>query len=257
VNVLFNCSNSDKKQSNFVNILKKMVNSERFNLKNKVAIVFREEEKYGEAIASAFTDAGALISNKEHTSNPRDAVLNAVSDHGHLDILVTTPTFAKAEAAERTSTDQFKKNVDLNLGEIFFWCQAAAEQMSIQEPVGGTIINVSSVGGVVGLAGQVAFCSAMAGVNAITKTLATEWKKYGIRVLSLGAGLGKDLSEIETLEILLPDGRIGHRRLPENTLKETYELAQIATFLASDASQLINGTTVYADAGWLADGYWE
>ena len=129
--------------------------------------------------------------------------------------------------------------------------------MSIQEPVGGTIINVSSVGGVVGLAGQVAFCSAMAGVNAITKTLATEWKEYGIRVLSLGAGLGKDLSEIETLEILLPDGRIGHRRLPENTLKETYELAQIATFLASDASQLINGTTVYADAGWLADGYWE
>ena len=53
--------------------------------------------------------------------------------------------------------------------------------------------------------------------------------------------MGKDLSEIETLEILLPDGRIGHRRLPENTLKETYELAQIATFLASDASQLING----------------
>ena len=86
MNVLFNCSNSDKKQSNFVNILKKMVNSGRFNLKNKVAIVFREEEKYGEAIASAFTDAGALISNKEHASNPRDAVLNAVSDHGHLDI---------------------------------------------------------------------------------------------------------------------------------------------------------------------------
>ena len=234
-----------------------MVNSEIFNLKNKVAIIFREEEKFGEAIASAFIDAGALISNIEHSTNPRDAVLNTVSDHGHLDILVTTPTFVKAEPAEGISTEKFKKNIDLNLGDIFFWCQAAAEQMSIQEPGGGTIINVSSVSGVVGLAGQAAFCSAMAGVNAITKTLATEWKEYGIRVLSLGAGLGKEIFEIETLEISLPDGRIGHRRLPENTLNKTYELAQIVTFLASDASQLINGTTVYADSGWLADGYWE
>ena len=234
-----------------------MDNSGIFNLKKKVAIVFREDEKFGEAITSVFADAGALISNIEHSTSPRDAVLNTVSEHGHLDILVTTPTFVKAEAAERTSTEQFKKNVELNLGDIFFWCQAAAEQMSNQEPVGGTIINVSSVGGVVGLAGQVAFCSAMAGVNSMTKTLATEWKQYGIRVLSLGAGLGKDLSEIGILENLLPDGKIGHRRLPENTLNETYELCQIVTFLASDVAKIINGTTVYADSGWLADGYWE
>ena len=234
-----------------------MDNSGIFNLKKKVAIVFRGDEKFGEAITSVFADAGALISNIEHSTNPRDAVLNTVSEHGHLDILVTTPTFLKAEAAERTSTEQFKKNVELNLGDIFFWCQAAAEQMSNQEPVGGTIINVSSVGGVVGLAGQVAFCSAMAGVNSMTKTLATEWKQYGIRVLSLGAGLDKDLSEIGILENLLPDGKIGHRRLPENTLNETYELGQIVTFLASDAAKIINGTTVYADSGWLADGYWE
>ena len=52
-------------------------------------------------------------------------------------------------------------------------------------------------------------------------------------------------------------GKIGHRRLPENTLNETYELGQIVTFLASDAAKIINGTTVYADSGWLADGYWE
>ena len=234
-----------------------MTNSGKFNLKNKVAIVFRDDEKYGEAITSAFKDAGALIYNKVDTSSPRETVLNAVSVHGHLDILVTTPTFVKAEAAERTSTEQFKKNVELNLGDIFFWCQAAAEQMSNQEPVGGTIINVSSVGGVVGLTGQVAFCSAMAGINSMTKTLATEWKKYGIRVLSLGAGLGKDLSETGILENLLPDGKIGHRRLPENTLNETYEVGQIVTFLASDAAKIINGTTVYADSGWLADGYWE
>jgi|TARA_Y100000031_G_scaffold154783_1_gene203565 2-deoxy-D-gluconate 3-dehydrogenase len=234
-----------------------MITSGKFSLKNKVAIVLRVEEQYGKAIASAFSEAGALLPKKDNSSNPRDAVLNAISEYGNLDILVTTPVYGKSEPAESISTDQFKKNVDLNLGQIFFWCQAAAEQMSIQKPTGGTIINVSSVSGVVGLPGQAAFCSSMAGVNAITKTLATEWQECGIRVIGLGAGFGKDFSELTTLEILLPDGRLGHRRLRENVLINTNELAQIAIFLASDAAKIINGTTVYADAGWLADGYWE
>ena len=234
-----------------------MEQSEQLTLRNKVAMVMREDGKHGKAIAIALQEAGALVAEGVSEMKPRDAVGNTISKFGHLDILVTTPIVPQAAAAESISTEQFKQNIELNLGEVFFWCQAAAEQMSLQNPVGGTIINVSSVNGVVALPGQVAFCAAMAGVNAMTKTLGTEWQELGIRVLGLGAGLGRDALETMTLETLLPDGTAGHRRLPGNTLTTAYELGQVAAYLASDAARLISGTTVYADGGWLADGYWQ
>ena len=235
-----------------------MEQSKKLTLRNKVAMVMREDGEHGKAIAIALQEAGALFAKGVAEMKPRDAVAHAISEFGQLNILVTTPIVPQAAAAAETiPTEQFKQNIELNLGEVFFWCQAAAEQMCIQNPVGGTIINVSSVSGVVALPGQSAFCAAMAGVNAMTKTLATEWQDYGIRVLGLGSGLEREALETTTLRTLLPDGRAGHHRLPEHTLTEAYELGQVAAYLASDATRLINGTTVYAEGGWLADGYWE
>jgi 2-deoxy-D-gluconate 3-dehydrogenase len=216
----------------------------------------------GQAIAHALVQVGARVVplddlDRSTGQTPAALLERAVVPFGRLDLLVTTPVTLPATTAESGPVKQFQTDITTNLSEVFFWCQAAAEQMKQQSPSGGCIITITSVGGVVALPGQAAFCAAMAGVNAMTQTLATEWQPHGIRVVSVGAGLSRELVD-QVLPTVLPDGKTpGHRRMPEQTLTTPADVANVVTFVASDAGRHINGTTIYTDGGWLADGYWE
>ncbi len=240
----------------------------QFSLDRRVALVTHGESELGQAIAQALTQAGArvislarndrVLADSPSRENPFHALLaSAIAPLGRLDILVTIPVLVPAVPAELGTVKQFQADVSANLSEVFFWCQAAAKQMSAQVPYGGCIITVSSVGGVVALPGQAAFSASMAGVQAITEVLATEWHSQGVRVVSVGAGLSEELAA-QVLPTMLPDGETpGHRRLPQQTITSPADVANVVTFVASDAGKHINGTTVYTDGGWLADGYWE
>jgi NAD(P)-dependent dehydrogenase (short-subunit alcohol dehydrogenase family) len=245
------------------------------SVQDRIALVTHGASEQGQAIVLALQQAGARVVSLNETIDgagptPSDLVERAIAPFGRLDILVNTHVISPAVPAEAILLSQFKQDIATNLGAVFFWCQAAAQQMQNQyrlyseprslpqSPRGGVIINISSVGGVVALPGQAAFCAAMAGVNAITKVLATEWQPYGIRVVSVGAGLARETAEKQVLQTVLPGGdSSGHHRMPAHTLTVDSELARVVTYLASDAARHINGTTVYVDGGWLADGYWE
>lgn len=232
-------------------------------LRDRVALVTNETGAQGRAIAAALTQAGArvlsLASADAHTQqSPSEILQHALASAGRLDILVATHIIPPVAPAEDLSVSDFKKNISTNLSDVFFWAQAAAEQMRKQTPAGGCIINISSVGGVRALAGQSSFSAAMAGVDAMTQTLATEWHPYRIRVVAVGAGPEQELIEGGTLKTVLPNGTTpGHYRVPEQTRTTENDVARVVIYLASEAGQHINGTTVYADGGWLADGYWE
>ena len=141
------------------------------------------------------------------------------------------------------SLEDYMKAVNVNLTDAFFACQAAALQM-ISEGTGGTIVNVTSVGGVVALPEQAAFCSSMAALTAVTKVLATEWAHHGIRLVAVGAGLSSEL--VATA-----------RRLPANALVKAEAVAHAVRFLLSEEASAIAGVPLYVDGGWLSDGYWE
>lgn len=232
-------------------------------LLERVAAISHRSSDAGQAIAVALEQAGARlvpVNDFEDAAieHPSKLVDRAVATFGRLDIMVNTHVVTRGAPAESMPLSMFKDDVAQNLNAVFFGCQAAAQQMKKQSPSGGCIINISSVGGVLALPGQAAFCAAMAGVNGITQVLATEWQPYGVRVVSVGAGLTPDLVETLTLNPTLPDGQTrAHRRIPAHTLTMASEVAHLVAFLASDAAQHINGTTVYTDGGWLADGYWE
>lgn len=232
-----------------------------YSLQDRVALVTHETSAQGRAIATALAQAGARVVSLAHAdpfATPANQVQRAIASLGRLDILVTTHIVPPPAPAESLALSRFTQDLATNLDDVFFWCRAAAEQMRAQMPIGGCIINVTSVGGVMALPGQAAFCAAMAGVDAMTQTLATEWHPYGVRIVCVGAGLTTELAEGGTLKTVLPDGVTpGHYRVPPHARTTANDIARVVTWLASEAGQHINGTTVYTDGGWLADGYWE
>jgi NAD(P)-dependent dehydrogenase (short-subunit alcohol dehydrogenase family) len=186
-----------------------------------------------------------------------DLVAHAVATFGRLDILVNTSVVGAAAPAEALALDTFVHGLNVNLDAMFFGCQAAARQMFAQSPKGGVIINVTSVAGVVALPGYAAFCAAMAGVTAATKTLAVEWGAAGVRVVGLGAGISPEMAQVLPVRPLLPDGvRLSHRRVPALSLASIDGLGDAAVYLASVAARHVSGMTLYVDGGWLSDGYW-
>jgi len=238
-------------------------------LAGRVALVTQGASDVGRGICAALERAGALVAGDDaptdHSHDTAahvahlDALLERVATtHGRLDIMVNTSVTMPAMAAESLPLEQFIQGITLNLNAIFFGCQSAARQMLQQWPAGGVIINISSVAGVVALPGHAAFSSAMAGVHAMTKTLATEWGPQGVRVLGVGAGLSAELAQTLTLRPPLPGSdTLSHRRIPPGALTTPFDIGQLVAYLAGDDARHITGTTVYVDGGWLADGYWE
>jgi len=174
-----------------------------------------------------------------------------------MDVWVNCHVLTPSAPAESLPLADFVNGLHLNLDAMFFNCQVAARYMLAKPDPGGIIINVTSVAAVVALPGHAAFCAAMAGINASTKTLAVEWGAHNIRVVGLGAGITPEMAEALSVHPPLPDARPAHRRLPPLALASADSLGEAAVYLASDAARHISGMTLYADGGWLSDGYWE
>ena len=101
-------------------------------------------------------------------------------------------------------------------------------------------------------------CAAMAGVQAMTKILATEWGTRGIRVVGVGAGLSAELMQMLDVHPPLPQSdTLSHRRMPPGAVTTALDVGELVVSLAAADARHIHGTTVYTDGGWLADGYWE
>ena len=243
------------------------------SLTGRVAIVTHGASELGAALCAALGSAGALVvagaepdgeSQTEGNTTAAalgridDLIASAVSRHGRLDLMVNAHVLPPGAPAEDMSLQMFTHGISDNLSATFFGCQSAAGQMLRQTPAGGVIVNLSSTAAVVALPGQAAFCSAMAGVNALTKILATEWGPLGIRVVGLGVGPSAVWSGALAVHPVLPGGeRRSHRRLPSRYLTPVEDVAGALVYLAGDEAQHITGTTLYVDGGWLADGYWE
>jgi NAD(P)-dependent dehydrogenase (short-subunit alcohol dehydrogenase family) len=232
-------------------------------LQDRVAVITHSASLMGSAIRAALENAGARVvaSDAQEFASEQDIatlIERAAATLGRVDIMVNTNVITPGAPAETMPLTMFEQGIVANLTAAFFGCQFAAQQMRKQSPAGGCIINLSSVAGEMALPGHAAFCAAMAGINVMSQTLAIEWQRYDIRVVGVGAGVDDELAATLTLCPTLPDGKtFSHRRIPPHTITTPDQIAQAVVYLASDAAQHINGTTIYVDRGWLADGYWE
>jgi 3-oxoacyl-[acyl-carrier protein] reductase len=241
-------------------------------LDNKVAIVTGASRGIGKAIAFSFAKAGAKLSlcatnqslleqtcteiEKASGHKPlyfpfdirdarkiEEAVKKTLDTYSRIDILVNNAGTTRDQLLVLMSEEDWDFVLSTNLKSIFLFTKAVSKSMIRQK--NGRIINMSSVVGLIGNAGQANYAASKGGVIAFTKSAAKELAKRNITVNAIAPGfvqtdmtanLGTKAVEMQNL---IPLGRLGK---PE-------EIAQTALFLASDLSSYITGQVIGVDGG--------
>ena len=253
-------------------------------LQNKVALVTGASRGIGRAVALALAEEGADVavncsaSVKEATGVVRDIeglgrlaavfqadvadkaavekmVTEVVRKFSRVDILVNNAGMATVGRSEDLEETAWRRGIDVMLTGVFFCSQAAGRRMIEQKS--GRIINIASINGIVAFPERASYCSAKAGVMALTRVLASEWARHGINVNAIAPGyvdteLVRNLASQGTLDVneLV-------NRTPSKKLTGAGDIGKAAVFLASEDAGNINGQTLVIDGGWTAYGYLE
>ena len=167
-----------------------------------------------------------------------------VKEHGHLDILVNNAGITRDNLLMKMSEEDFDAVIQTNLKGVFNCTRHIARQMLKQKS--GRIINISSVSGVLGNAGQANYCAAKAGVIGLTKSAAKELASRGITVNAVAPGFIKT----EMTDVLKDDIKKAiMENIPMKAFGETEDIANAVAFLASEEARYITGQVISVDGG--------
>ncbi len=187
-----------------------------------------------------------------------EAAVQAVIDgivgrHGRLDVLINNAGISMNMPTLELSGENWRKAMDINVNGVFYCAQAAGRRML--EQGSGTILNLSSMYGVVAAPNRAAYCTSKAAVAMLTKVLAIEWAASGLRVNAIAPGYIKTALVEELCKAGRMDLEALSKRTPMGRIGEPHEIAALALFLASDQSSFINGQVIVADGGWSSYSY--
>lgn len=207
-----------------------------------------------EACAQAIKDAGGdAIALHHDVANAQDwdKVSAAINEHfGRLDILVNNAGIEVLVPIEEMSLDQWNRQIEVNLTSVFLGCKTGIAMMKTH---GGSIINLSSVAGIVGLERCVAYGASKGGVRTMSKAVAKETAKYNIRCNSVHPGIiwtnmqarSAGTNDVESYEV--PTSRV-----PLGRAGEPLDIANCVLYLASDESKYVTAAEFVVDAGMIS-----
>jgi len=207
--------------------------------------------KAAEKVASELTTAGgravALEVDIADAGSVGQAIAGFVSSAGGIDILVNNAGIVVGGSAAETSTDDWRRSLDVNLTGAFYCCREALPLMVEQR--GGAIVSISSTSAFHPVANRAAYAAAKAGVYALMRSIAVDYAAYGIRSNAIAPGtvdtpmlrgrIGSDASVKQRVLDTIPLGRFAD---PE-------ELAEAVLFLSSPEASYITGHLLVVDGG--------
>ena len=243
------------------------------SLDGQTALVTGGGRGIGRAIAIALAEAGAqVVVNYANSASAADAVVEQITASGgsayalkanvsieaevdgliktvlersgRLDVLVNNAGITRDGLLMRMKTDDWQSVIDLNLSGVFFCTRAVARPMLKQKS--GRIINITSVVGLMGNAGQANYAAAKAGVIGLTKSTAKELASRGITVNAVAPGfIATDMTKDLDADLILKD-------IPLGTFGTQEQVAGAVRFLAADpAAAYITGQVLQVDGGMV------
>ena len=169
---------------------------------------------------------------------------------GHLDILVTAHGVQSRHPSEKFPMEDWKRVLDVNLTAVFELCQLAAKQFMAQESK-GKIITVASMLSFFGGYTVPAYAASKGGVAQITKAFCNEWAEKGINVNSIAPGYMATEMNTALLDPKNPRKEAITNRIPAKRWGTAEDMKGPCVFLASDASDYLNGAVIPVDGGYL------
>ncbi len=182
---------------------------------------------------------------------------DAVFDRfGRADVLVNNAGISLISPAEKTSAQDYRRVLEVNLVAPFLLAKAFGAKML--EAGRGSIVNVASVAGLLGIADRAAYNASKHGLIGLTRTLAAEWGGRGVRVNAVCPGWVKtEMDAADQARGTYVDADITGR-IPMGRFASPDDVARAIAFLADEReSAFVNGHTLSVDGGWAADGSWE
>jgi NAD(P)-dependent dehydrogenase (short-subunit alcohol dehydrogenase family) len=249
-------------------------------LRGKVAIVTGCGRGIGRAVVERFVAEGAAVLGSQRTEEegrelmddlarsgarvafaPADvrdpgavarAVDHALERFGRVDVLVNNAAVGLLRSIVDTTDEEYDEVMDTNVRGLFVWCRHVLPPML--DRGGGSVINIGSVASTVGFADDAAYCASKGAVLALTRQMAVDYSRRGIRVNCISPGFieteqmrvyleshDDPAARRAELDALHPIGRVGRPA----------EVAAVAAFLASDDASFVTGADVVVDGGLL------
>ncbi len=220
----------------------------------RVALVSRKMEHLepaAEKIRAGGGEAFAVAADVRNMEEVEKALAATVEKFGKLDIVVNGAAGNFLCPAEELSPNGFGTVIDIDLKGTFNVCRAAFAELKKE---GGQILNISATLHYTGTPLQLHVSAAKAGVDALTRQLAVEWGRHGIRSNAIAPGPIEDTEGMSRLVPAEVKEKL-RRNIPLGRFGRIRDIEQAAVFLCSDAASFINGAIIVIDGGqWLSKG---
>ncbi len=249
----------------------------RFRLDDRVALVIGGTQGLGQGMALALAAAGADVcvvgvgaSGFQETataigslgrkglsveadvtdeSQVERVVAYMLDTYGRIDILVNSQGAAEIQPTADFDAAAWQRVMDVNVKSVFLCCKHVGQVMLRQER--GKIVNISSVRSFQGKSGYAAYAPSKGAVNQLTRTLAVEWGASGVNVNAIAPVFTRTAMNAPLLEDPTTSQWV-LSRIPMQRIGELDDLFGPVVFLASEASNFVNGHILVVDGGWLA-----
>lgn len=250
---------------------------EKFKLDGKIALVTGASGGLGQAMAEALAEAGADVAAHCHREGeaaetcgkisergrkafevvgdmserdvPQRLVEKVVAEFGRIDILINNAGMIRRSPAAEFSEEDWMTVLEVNLSSVFRLSQAAGRKMI--EQGAGKIVNIASLLSFQGGINVPAYTASKSGVAGLTKAFANEWAKFNVNVNAIAPGY---MATNNTAALRADETRNRQilERIPAGRWGNAEDLAGAAVFLASGASDYLQGHILVVDGGWMA-----
>lgn len=214
-----------------------------------IADVDREPRYDGQPTVEKVRDAGqgaAFVEADVRELTEMEAAVEAGEEFGGIDGVVNSAGFATSYKLTETGEENWRKAIETNLSGVYHGCLAGVSRML--DGVGGSIVNIASGAGVVGLLNTFSYSAAKGGVIALTRQIAVDYARDGIRANSVSPGFTNTAMFRKDSH----DGSLAYaeNNTPMGRIAEPDEVANTVVFLLSDASSFVTGENVLVDGGY-------